>query len=771
MEIKKIEPGYPCHKYLARSIKNEQDLWMYAKAFITTVVSQKTDWNDALSLLIASLAEMPSTSGLSCPDFAGIRLTPKDSCLFIMNNDAVPVFKSCNGYYRKKDSKTPCCRLCPLSNIYYNDNEKQEYEVVKYIFTSKDNFDFAMQYFDADFFKSGIDVTMEISMDKACVVPVLKEIVSSALKSNLRLLLFNDEKSCLNNATAFDIAWEDAISRFPRERRIPAKLKNNPMWSNVLKQFIYDRVLSSALLTPDDIRDIFRDYIDRSIEQSCANKEKEPVWIDMHLTDIPFEEPQALDIPPVSEECLNDSAVEQPSDTISATPNDSLSEQSNFSELSPVPVTIGLPEKANQPDEEDKNNRVVHPVNGEAGIILGEEGTVEAYNLVETDNSNTERQDIPKDEMTEVALPSIHNSAVKNVSATLSAIHLGEHGNTGPIVPDAEDTNVHLLTMNRNMILHLFLSIECAKKYCEIIEDGNLPENVYQGILRDQSVSVEVVLSDNKCKYAYIAWSRHSKMFYYLPADTINGNFFDMLSRNMVRIICHTPYLVYGVSRLYNHTVKNVFSIQTAHSRTTGKAAVMSYETLIALYDMEHKFGRGIEPSLKDACAFFAGMPYYKGIAHVLTDMLDRYEKPLLYHMDCCVDEAVGYSYLYARNFKDAGYLMELLPDGRHLYKEEFVRSALSSGYFISYTVADSGCAIDMFRYLLYCLSKNGHMRKCNLQLTGMQYTYITFYVTDEYFDYITTVINMYLFEYSAMYPSKIIKVNQLTERYQKQTK
>ena len=772
MNLKKIEPGYPCHKYLARCIKNEQDLWMYAKAFITTVVSQKTDWEEALSLLIASLADMPSSTGVSYPDFAGIRLTPKDSCLFIMNNDAVPVFKSCNGYYRKKDSKTPCCRLCPLSNIYYNDNEEQEYEVIKFIFTSKDNFDFAMQYFDADFFKSGIDVTMEISMEKACVVPVLKEIVTSALKSNLRLLLFNNDNACFNNATAFDIAWDDAVSRFPRERRIPAKLKNNQMWAKVLKQYVYDRMKDAADITQDDVRDIFSEYIDRSIEQSSARKEKEPVWMDIHLSDVVLEEPVVSKEPPVLEEHPVEQISDQPiTDTGDKSVNETVAE-SSLPTSSSVPASVqdmsaetdssseGSVEKST-----DEHNDVV-PVSGVAGIVIDPSGMINDYNQVRDENKNSEEKPENKVIRKETLPITDKVTADQNVSVALS-----ENQAAGEEIPAGEETDRNLLlTMDRNMILHIFFSFESAKKYCKIIENGNLPDSVYQGILRDKTMTVEVVLSDNTSKYAYVVWSRHTKKVYYLPADTVSGNFIELLSRNMIQKICHTPYLIYGVSRLNNHTVKNVFSIQTVHSRVTDKATVMSYEALIALYDLEHEFGRGVSSSVKEACVFFAGMPFYKGIAHVLTDMLDKYEKPLLYNMDCCVDESVGYSYLYARNFKDTGYLMQLLPDGRQLYKEEFIRSALSSGYFISYTVSDRKCAMDMFRYLLYCLSRDGHMRKCNIQLTGMQYTYITFYVTDEYYNYITTVINMYLFEYSSLYPSQIIKVNQLTERYKKQT-
>lgn len=785
MELKKVEPGYPCHKYLARNIKTEQDLWMYAKAFITTAVSQKTEWSEAISLLIASLADMPSSTGIQCPDFANVRLTPKDSCLFIMNNDEVPAFKSCNGYYRKKDSKTPCCRICPISNIYYNYNEKQEYEVLKFIFKNKDNFDFAVEYFDEDYFKSGIDVTMELSMNKGCVVPVLKEIVSSALKSNLRLLLFDNETSCLSNATAFDLAWDDAITRFPRERRIPAKLKNNPMWANVLKQYIFDRMSGAADITEDDVRDIFREYIEASLQQGSGKKEKEPVWMDIHLSDVPEPDPVEIpsaekmsDIPlPDSDEQTN---MEQTNEIASPADSDKVPNEHSaplpgsdlsITALEPniLKVSLGTDMTGDEKTISPETGETVSPINGDAGIYFDPDGDAISYHTDDTVNIQSEQQEL-SDSKTD---PSDHAQrpvdAIQEESTTWNepSAHATQSENKCGMQNDGEVAgNSTLLTMNRDMILSLSLSPESINTYCEVVVNGCLPEKVYQGILRDKSVSIEVVKTASDHKYAYLVWSRHTKNYYLIPADGKEGNIYEILSRNMITKICHTPYLLYGISRLYHHTVKNVFSIQTIHSRVTEKAAVMSYESIIAIYDMEHTFGRGIELKKKEACAFFAGMPFYKGIAHVLTDMLDHYEKPLLYDMDRCVDESIGYSFLYARNFKDSGYLMQLLPDGRQLFKEEFVRSALCTGYFISYTVSNRNCATDIFRYLLYALSRDGHMRKCNLQITGMQNTYITFFVSDQYYDYITTIINMYLFEYSSLYPSQEIRINQLTERY-----
>ena len=439
------------------------------------------------------------------------------------------------------------------------------------------------------------------------------------------------------------------LFRSPRERRIPAKLKNNPMWSNVLKQFIYDRMLGAADITQDDVRDIFSDYIDRSIEQSSSKKEKEPVWIDMYLTDVPLEEPPVSDNPPVIEELPETPVAEKPSDNINADPENNMAEESPIIESPAAAAPIVPPPIEYQLENENTDNKVVDPVSGEAGIIIDQEGTIEEYNHVENDDADNDDQPVEEDPLRDgVKEDEPKSSSAPPVNPTENRV------DDEPHVVD-ETGNGLLLTMDRNMILHLFLSAVSAKRYCEIVENGNLPDNAYQGMLRDKSMSVEIVLSDNTCKYAYIVWSRHTKKFYYISADIVNGNLFELLSRSMVKKICHTPYLLYGVSRLYKHTVKNVFSIQTAHSRVTEKAAVMSYETLIALYDLEHEFGRGIEATKKEACVFFAGMPFYKGIAHVLTDMLDRYEKPLLYNMDCCVDESVGYSYLYARNFKDTG--------------------------------------------------------------------------------------------------------------------
>lgn len=750
MELKKIQPGYPCHKYLARNIRSEDDLWLYAKAFITTLISQGTEWNTAIDLLIASLVEMPSSTGLSCPDFLNLRHSAKESCLFIMNNDAVPVFRSCNSYYRKKDSKTPCCRLCPLSNIYYNVNEQREYEVLKFIFTNKDNFDFAMQYFDADFFKCAMDVSMEIYMDKACVVPVLKELVISALKSNLRLLLFdNAERSYFSgDSSAFAIAWEDAISRFPREKRIPAKLKNNPMWANVLKQYIYDNMMAASDITQDDVREIFDVYLNLSIQQVSENKKKEPVWIDMQIEDIITQE-----------ESVSSSQGSVLKEIDENVPSDIKATDKIDNADSAVKEDIVSCENDASGSVEDTEDLTINPVHGTGGIELVDdsfENVTKEETIQELLNDNNEA-----DAVNETVIENNENALKSPEQELLQSDELQDSLQHESI----SDIEASLsLSMNRNMIVHVILDDSAAKQYCEILSTPNIPDAAYQGILRDKSISLEIVLTESGT-YAYLIWSRHTKKYYYIIASNSSGNLYEVLSRNMIRKICHTPYLLYGVSRLYGHIVKNVMAIQTAHCRLTGNTAVMSYESIMALYDMQKEFGRGISDEMKSACIFFAGLPFYKGIAKVISDGLDYYEKPLLYIMDCNVDESIGYSYLYARNFDDAGFLVQLLPDGRHLFREEFLHISRQSGYFISYTVSNNVGAIHIFRYLLHCLSRDGHMRKCNLQLIGLQKSYVTFYVSDDYFDYITTVINMYLFEYSSLYPSQAIKINQLTDK------
>ncbi|GFI02888.1 MAG: hypothetical protein HFI44_16190 [Lachnospiraceae bacterium] len=290
MDITKISPGYPCHKYILRNINCEKDLWSYAKTFVSTAVQNGIQHELAMSMLSVSLNDLSHDSGLICPDFMHIGTTPKDSCLLLMNYTGVPAFKSCNTFYKKYDAKTPSCRICPISNIFYNGNESLELSIIKYMFLSEENFNFVTDYIDASYFRSAMDVCMEIPYSKACVVPVLSEIVKSSLKQNIRILLFDEGSQHYfsdDNISAFDIAWEDMIDRMPRERRVPSILKNNPMWESVLRKTVLAQIQSAPNLSMEEIRDILLEYLqvpaEAALEVPCNYPEQ---WSPVCLMDI-----------------------------------------------------------------------------------------------------------------------------------------------------------------------------------------------------------------------------------------------------------------------------------------------------------------------------------------------------------------------------------------------------------------------------------------------------------------------------------------------------
>ena len=118
MDITKISPGYPCHKYILRNISCEKDLWSYAKTFVSTAVQNGIQHELAMSMLSVSLNDLSHDSGLICPDFMHIGTTPKDSCLLLMNYTGVPAFKSCNTFYKNMMQRHPAAGSAPSATYF-----------------------------------------------------------------------------------------------------------------------------------------------------------------------------------------------------------------------------------------------------------------------------------------------------------------------------------------------------------------------------------------------------------------------------------------------------------------------------------------------------------------------------------------------------------------------------------------------------------------------------------------------------------------------------
>lgn len=721
-ELKPVIPGYPCHKYIVRNINSSEGVDLFIREFLGTVITNKYIGNDyqlALNMLSALFTELPQDLLPYALDQISYDGDAYTKCVTLVGTTKL---KKCTAYYKTFDKKTPCCNMCPICKYYCNSNEEHELSIVRYMLSSKEHFEELSRIVTPDFFSSVMDISVELPNQKGYVVPVLNELVTSSMKPNIRINLFSDEgfkDSDGNNYSAYDYIWEDALAHIVKRYKVSEYLTKNASWASVLKQIVLSRIMESPLIDDKGVISILSE-----IYEAPHN--------DFGVQTSMFEVIDSAKERAVNLDKISDSSV-----TDKSTP-------STFSNVTSEDAS--MPDSNNNPSFYELQSDIADASDESSLSVLTE--AVEEQPLSDGDINN-----------------SINEDVVENISIDVSNTDSTTSDSKEPVSESVANNKegVDLRIYHKvDLITHVSLEKSFINEhFVTLAYKEELPQKAYDGFLNDKFLAIEVVeCPDNT--FAYIIWSRHTKEYYLLYADSINFQLASLLSRQMVVKVCHTPYYLYGTCKLYNRQIRNVFSLQTAHYRATGNKNVMSYSSLIECYENRPDRLQNVPSEIKASCIYLYGMPSYKGIHHVLSTMLEEVSDPMKIIMDRYVDESVGSSYFYRRNFLDYGKLMHLLPNGKFIYNEDFEDVPLKDGKYINYVISDTLDAYNFFRYLLYALSRDGHTRKLNYQLLGWRKNYISFFADSYCYDYFTTIINLYMYEYGTLFPNKKINIKQL---------
>lgn len=291
----KRTPGYPCCPFIVKKIQSEDELWYYIKVFVSVCIERNVEPAIIIDDLIATLAHLSHDTNVVRPDISLLGKTASEICDSIITRADIPPYHSCTTLYKKIDSTLAGCRLCPYSSNYQNGNEQMELALFRYLLENESNFCYVTELFPREYFSSCMDVSMGIPVRKAHFFPMLNILLASMQKPNIRFLLFTplDTSFIGQDATAFDLACEDAFQTFPSRRKVAADLKRNPMWQAALKAHIKTMIESAPVLTKEDVRNLFDNMV---ASQTSNISKKEPVN--------PIEELSVFDVEEVSSPVL-----------------------------------------------------------------------------------------------------------------------------------------------------------------------------------------------------------------------------------------------------------------------------------------------------------------------------------------------------------------------------------------------------------------------------------------------------------------------------------
>lgn len=661
MDFKKTIPGYPCHKYIVRGLKTEQDVWDYAKAFFDiTLQNNSYNYENSLNMLIASLSTMENR--INVPDFRSYGQNPEAVYFFIKGNPKISTYNGCLAFYRKYDMRTQACRICPISDRCQNSNEEMEYAVLKYAFETQDNYNLVTSYIDDTFFKSCFDCAMEIPVPKAEIVNLTGLLFKSSLTPIIKGILFSGGKEAiLEDKTAFDIAWEDMFCTFPKKKKVQADLKNNVKWAAVLKECIRANIEDAKTLPTDKIEEYLQNYVDeKRAEEEEKKKQK-------------FVNPDILEF-----------ATEALKELTTAPPSHLSQEDEKYYELPDTSITPSI----------NSND-----------VSISSDGTSEA---TEDNVEIVPLEETPKHKVQ----PVVVSDDIKNLFGT-DSFEL-------PIV--TEDIFKDATTLVTN-----------------------IPEKVLDGIMKDMMFPLEVVTID-KNTYYFAIWDRHTKCFYYSNVLQICDDLKTLLSNKNIKKICMSPYLIYGVCSLNNHTLRGLNSISTMHNMLTNKN--LSYDEIVDAYSLRYDYDDTLAPEI--ITPLFKGMLRYRAIFTLIKEDIDKSVSPYELHFRNNLDETVGRSFLHKRTFETDGLLLTK-EENSYVFCKDLDRNPTCSGAYITYLADNSEDALGMFKYILSILSEKGYSRKYVIQLLQVSSSYMELFLPSDDIEFLVTTIDILIYEYTKL--------------------
>lgn len=818
MEIKKTSPGYPCSNYIVNKISSTEELWLYAKTFVKTALDRGITPTETLLRLTTTLSMLSIDKGISCPNFSEYGANDEERCNYLLTNPLVGTVKSCETLYKKTDSQTGACRLCSYSKWYRNKNEEQEYAVLKYMLQSEDNLNFVADYINEDFFSCCMDVSMGIPVIKAYVLPMCKILVQSLLKNNIRLMIFSPIKDAFFNSNEpYEMIWEDAYRTFPRNRKIPVGLSNNPMWQNALKVTVKEKIMGSRDLTKTELIDIFNEYImnglsegtksNMSLKKPADKKDAEQLLLeDIILKVKPAKEPELFNQPDkkknISGKLVKESVTSKtaatntsnesttvadpPTEDIADTIEDTSAPDEDIDEAvasllnqvsteppsADIPFTgVDVPMEIDTPADNDDismydNN--TSPVLEEPPFLPvrtslpGKSQEPELQLLPETKQEKRNAVTVlerPLEERTFIPQEHSKESTKEKISSLLSPSPSADNERLAAdaetaieVIPVTEEEKQ--LLNEKNLILQPVLKDKLRKGIIlHVGKNKPLPAPFYQGVLRDKQLAIEVIRTE-KGNFIYLMWSRHMKKYISVSMEEAGEDMKKLLSYKSIQKICHTPYVLYGASKLYHIPVKNVFSLQTVCGRLFPTAEPLAYRDLCNNFKTKHNFGEYASEELIQNCPFLGGMPLYRDIHKVMTNMVNAHSYYSLFTKDALLDEALGCSYFFGLNFKDKGQLLLLVGNNEFYFNKDFYHEKVTEGRCHSYFVKESIDVVALYQYILQRLAEKGIFRTTNLQVLGMDSNQLLLFIEKDNEGYISSLIDLLTFEYGRTYVS-----------------
>lgn len=688
--------GLPCHRYIVRNLKDENDILEFERSFINTMRSHSFPDDDIEAALCMMSSHIPKNSPIwgKTLNMTGTGVKMNSFLDTILFDSSILGYSSCVSFYRKFDRSCRGCLMCPYSNKYTRQNFPAEKSLIRYILSSQTHMERLLaKGIVPNLFKSVFDVTEYAVSPRVYPITLFESIMESLSHEDIFSNYY------LSDCTGFGSDIYQYLRTKIRRMKLPGPYAEKNWIDKVISVWEFELYMEEVCSDADADRNL------SSILHPNANTQQVPVSPSVSLL-IQVDDSAAISETDLTEETFppeeisqvekiphtKTSATEQIKDTPDVYPGKNVAEEPTDAS---IPLSNGCPFAAYCSNEsEDAKTSAVSTTVYE---VINNKDIDEPYINVESTDTSRKPLYVTHMDMGDnlIFMPSL-------LCAELSACTIS-----------LDTQNVLILTQFENTVR------------------------------RNKVVAVELAYDETQ-KPLLLFWVQPLHTFFYTrlisPAAT---NIVALLfSHNSIKKLCYSPYALYSTARENAMQIRNLISLQSCHyisdtTHTDYISAMLSYGVHPAIPGITYK----VTGNVNSAVLLY--MPYYHTV-HRIQDRTLSYSEQERYTQIRYRDEALGYSYSLMQWQNNTNRLFKLISPTAFEFATIDPSSIKLPGYLAYYIFPNM--PNKYFSFDLVCsLSSAGRFRKCQMWIAKLTANGIVLFIEESFFEYLSTYISSQL--------------------------
>lgn len=727
--------GMPCHKYIIHCLASERDMLIFEKSLAETMLSNgytNSQIEDCLALLSQQISRQSPISG-KLFDIHGDGIYLGNLVDSLCLDNSIPKYQGCKAYYGTYDESCRACQLCIYSPLYKNSLYEKELTVLRYIFSSADNFErMKANGLKATSFKSNVDIVNVISSAKHPVLyPLFKELYKLLNASYDRYFNWSEAGSRLEHR--FYVKLADNIYNLS----LPQECYQND-W--IRKQISYfEEIIFSLDICTDDVADAY-------LSEMLSRKKYTPPVVSKLKEKKPTPD-AAQSVSGTTTRTHTKKRVAKPDNSASVSEKDTGTAKE---------VAAAIPD-SNLQNQSVSNAAAATTANLTPLPDIGNRVNQSAEVHNQSNNAMTDNH------------PVQNRCVQKPLNATLPSTDVIE------VIDNHDAYNEPYIYVNNRQV-HKFETYPTSMdmegdlifipsvtweelKACGVSLNTNnalILTRFETAVMHDPRLPIEVVRTDT-ASFVLLMWIPLLRTFFYsdLSSAASNEILLPLLSHKSITKITYSPYWLYSIIyHTANAQLRSLNSIQTMHY-------------LFPTNDMDYisaMLSYGVEPACSGADFYsakwiesmvFRLLPLYTIVNRKLQRRVRRAQLQSKLDMAVKLSEALGTSFDLSFLLHENKFLFSMPHPFVYKFNPVDLRLITQPGYIVTYRVS---CIDqpehDVFGQVLYMLADRGRFKRLRMQLIDYYPDKLVLYIPDQSYSYVSEIMSRTLFDYSEAHSS-----------------